>query len=92
MCVCAQQRLQQQQRMFTCALHVEPCVAQCRCVALSRDTIRLHDCMLHDEVGAKQEVVSKQEVVFTEATDARANVAQCGNEIQRDCVRVNRAR
>ena len=76
----------------TCALHVEPCVVQCRCVGLSRDTIRLHVCVMMFKVGVKQEVVSKQEVVFTEATDARANVAQCGNEIERDCVRVNRAR
>ena len=48
--------------------------------------------MLHDEVGVKQEVVSKQEVVFTEAADARANVIQRENEIERDSVSVSGAR
>ena len=34
--------------------YFEPCVVQCQCVALSRDTIRLHVC------GIKQGVVSKR--------------------------------
>ena len=59
--------------------YVEPCVAQCQCVALSRDTIRLHVC------GIKQGVVStKGDTAYRETTDARANVTRCENEIERD--------